>query len=309
MTELDLSRHSPILDPHLHVWGWEIPAYLFLGGLAAGAMVLLPLLLGRPGGASRTARRLAFAAPILVSVGMGALFLDLSHKLHVYRFYLAFRWTSPMSWGAWILLFVYPISVLAALGALDDEDAAALAARAGPLGRWVSAGRGLALARPALLRQASVAVGVGLGVYTGILLSALGARALWASPVLGPLFLASGVSSGAALLLLFGLAPEERRWLGSAHLGAMGAESALLLLFAIGHATGGQAGRDALASLVRGAYAPAFWGLVVACGLGLPLVVEAAEARWKVRHTAIAPALVLVGGLALRWVFVAAGQA
>ena len=307
MTELDLSRHSPLLDPHLHVWGWEVPAYLFLGGLAAGAMELLPLLLARPGPASRTARRLGFAAPLLVTMGMGALFLDLEQKAHVLRFYLAFRWTSPMSWGAWILLLVYPVSLLSALGALDDQDAEALARRAGPLGQLVLAARRLAAPRAALLRRAGVAVGGGLGVYTGILLSALGARSLWASPVLGPLFLASGVSSGAALLLLFGLDDGERRWLDRAHRLALGSEAALLLLFALGHATGGAAGRAALQGLVRGPFALAFWGLVVACGLGLPLLVEGAEARLH-RHTPLAPALVLLGGLALRWVMVAAGQ-
>ncbi len=308
MTELDLSRHSPLLDPHLHVWGWEVPVYLFLGGMAAGAMMLLPLLAHRAGPASRWVRRLGFAVPVLVSVGMGALFLDLSHKLHVYRFYLAFRWTSPMSWGAWILLLVYPVSLLWAVAALDDEEAAALAVRAGPLGRLVTAGRTLALAHLARLRWASLLTGLGLGVYTGILLSALGARALWASPVLGPLFLASGVSAGAALLALFPLEAVERRWLHAAHNKAMAAEAVLLGLFALGHATGGAAGREALGSLVRGSYAGAFWALVIGCGLGLPLLVEDAEARLKVRHTALAPALVLVGGLALRWVVVAAGQ-
>jgi formate-dependent nitrite reductase membrane component NrfD len=309
MTELDLSRHSPLLDPSLHVWGWEIPAYLFLGGMAAGAMMLLPLLAARAGPASRWSRWLGFAVPLLVTVGMGALLLDLEHKLHVYRFYLAFRWTSPMSWGAWILLLVYPVSLLWALSALGDEEAAALARRAGPLGRLITAGRDLALPRRTALRWASLVVGLGLGVYTGILLSVLGARSLWASPVLGPLFLASGVSSGAALLALFPLEARERRWLGGAHYKAMAAEAILLLLFALGHATGGAAGRAALAGLVSGPYALAFWGLVVGCGLGLPLAVEVAEARARLRHTALAPALVLVGGLALRWVLVAAGQA
>ena len=309
MTELDLSRHSPLLDPHLHVWGWEIPVYLFLGGLAAGAMLLLPLLTARAGPASRWVRWLGFAAPVLVTVGMAALFLDLEHKLHVYRFYLAFRWSSPMSWGAWILLLVYPVSLLWAVSALDEAEAAALARRAGPLGRLITAARGLALAHHAALRWASLVIGLGLGVYTGILLSALGARSLWASPVLGPLFLASGVSSGAALLALFPLEARERRWLHAAHYKAMAAEAVLLLLFALGLATGGAAGRSALSGLVQGPFAGAFWALVVGCGLGLPLLVEAAEARVKVRHTALAPALVLAGGLALRWVMVAAGQA
>ncbi len=31
-------RMIPNIDPHLHVWHWQIPLYLFLGGLAAGLM-------------------------------------------------------------------------------------------------------------------------------------------------------------------------------------------------------------------------------------------------------------------------------
>ena len=45
MTELTTTRANPMIDPLMHVWGWEIPVYLFLGGLAAGGMVLSALLL------------------------------------------------------------------------------------------------------------------------------------------------------------------------------------------------------------------------------------------------------------------------
>jgi protein NrfD len=304
--ELDLSRHSPLLDPTLHVWGWEIPVYLFLGGVAAGAMILVPLL-SRRAAPSRTLARLGFAAPVLVSVGMLALFLDLGSKLHAWRFYAAFRWTSPMSWGAWILVAVYPVSLLTALALLDGADFEALAVRAGRLARPLRAARDLALARTSCLRRASVVVGAGLGVYTGILLSALGARALWTSAVLGPLFLASGISAGAALLLLFRLAREERAWLVRADLAALGVEAALLALFALGHATGGADGRAALALLARGPYAVVFWGLVVGAGLAVPALLELLEHRLQ-RLAALGPALVLAGGLALRWVMVAAGQ-
>jgi protein NrfD len=223
MHELDLSRHSPLLDPTLQVWGWEVPVYLFLGGLAAGAMILVPRLSSIQATPSRMLSRLAFAAPVLVSVGMLALLLDLENKSHAWRFYAAFRWTSPMSWGAWILLAVYPVSILAALGGLPDDDVEALAARAGPLGPALRGARALAVARLEAWRLASLVVGVGLGVYTGILLSALAARPLWSSAVLGPLFLASGVSAGAALLLLFRLPAAERRWLVRADLLALAA--------------------------------------------------------------------------------------
>lgn len=308
MNELDLSRHSPILDPHLHVWGWEIPVYLFLGGMAAGAMILGALLAARPGERSRAARWLPFAAPGLVTAGMGALFLDLDHKLFVWRFYLALRWTSPMSWGAWILLVVYPVAILAALAGLADEEIEWLAARAGPLRGLVRAGRAFAAPRAAALRRWSAGTGVALGIYTGVLLSTLGARALWGSALLGPLFLVSGLSTGAAFLMLFPVSGEERRQLARWDLVAIGAEAVLLVLFLVGLASGGAASRDAADLLLGGRFTAQFWALVVVAGLAVPALLEVIEARLHLPSTRVAPALVLVGGFALRWIFVAAGQ-
>src|SRR5207244_6929242 len=89
-------------------WGWQIAVYLFLGGLAAGLMILSAIAKRE----SFAMRLLPFGAPLALSVGMGALFLDLDYKLHMFRFYTAFRITSPMSWGAWILLLIYPATVL-----------------------------------------------------------------------------------------------------------------------------------------------------------------------------------------------------
>ena len=40
MVELTTTRQNEMIDPAMHVWGWEIPVYLFLGGLVAGMMVI-----------------------------------------------------------------------------------------------------------------------------------------------------------------------------------------------------------------------------------------------------------------------------
>ena len=309
MHELDVARHSNLVDPALRVWGWEIPVYLFLGGMAAGIMVLTALLRARPGTPSRALRWLGLAAPALVSLGMAALFLDLASKAHVYRFYLAFRPASPMSWGAWILVVVYPVTLLAWLGGLEEAEAEALAGRAGRVGGLVRWARALAVARAGCVRRATLASGVALGVYTGILLSTLGARALWSSALLGPLFLASGVSTGGAFMLLFDLPEGERHDVGRWHRLAVGLEVALLALFLVGLLTGGAASRDAARLLLGGPYTAPFWALVVVAGLGVPSLMEALERRLRLRPTLVAPALVLVGGLALRWILVAAGQA
>ena len=312
MTELDIARHSRLIDPQLHVWGWEIPVYLFLGGMAAGLMIVTSLLASRREERSGAARWLAFAAPGLVSIGMGALFLDLAHKAHVWRFYLAFRWTSPMSWGAWILVLVYPVSLLVALAGLDEARAERVASAAGRrrARRRSSAPRGRSGcgARPRSSGRISGS-GVALGVYTGILLSTLGARALWSSSLLGPLFLVSGLSTGAAFLLLFGLDAEERRLVTRWDRAAIAVEAALLVLFLVGLSTSGAAAHAAAGLLLGGAFTAEFWSLVVIAGLAVPLLLETLEARLHLGATRVAPALVLAGGLALRWILVAAGQA
>jgi formate-dependent nitrite reductase membrane component NrfD len=311
MNEIDVARHSSLIDPHLHVWGWEIPVYLFLGGMAAGIMILGALLGMRRDARSAATRWLAFAPAALLSVGMLALFLDLAHKLHVWRFYLAFRWTSPMSWGAWILVVVYPVSLLLALGDLDERQAAHAEAFLGRFGLASLARVARAFASPRLpaLRLTSIGIGVGLGVYTGILLSTLGARALWSSALLGPLFLVSGVSPGAALMMLFPVSEEERHALGRWDLAAIGVELLLIALWLAGLATSGAAARDAAALVLGGPFTAQFWTVVVAAGLLVPALLEALEARLALRFTLAAPALVLAGGFGLRWILVAAGQA
>lgn len=308
MHELDYARHSHLVDPQLHVWGWEIPVYLFLGGMAAGTLFLSALLWSRPEPRSRAARLLPFAAPALLALGMGALFLDLSRKLHVHRFYLAFRWTSPMSWGAWILLVVFPVAILFGIATLAEADLAALAARAPRVAALVRRARPFATARARSLRMASAVVAVGLGGYTGVLLSSLGARALWGSALLGPLFLVSGISSGAALAMLLPVSADERSFLGRADLHAIWLELALVAFFLVGLATGGEASRAAAALVLGGPFTATFWALVVVAGLVVPSAMELLERRLHLPATAVAPALVLMGGLALRWIVVAAGQ-
>ena len=71
-------------------------------------------------------RQLALLAPIVLSAGMTTLFLDLEHKLYVYRFYTSFQIASPMSWGAWILIIVYPVSILQILVKVPRDDGARL---------------------------------------------------------------------------------------------------------------------------------------------------------------------------------------
>ena len=306
MTELTTTRANPMIDPALQVWGWEIPVYLFLGGLVAGMMVVSGYFLFS--GRWRNTRSACFVLPglslVLLSLGMLALFLDLEHKLFVWRLYTTFEPTSPMSWGAWILVLVYPALAANLLLRLP-----------GPLRRRWSSLAALSdrlIERPAALRwigALNMVWGGLLGVYTGVLLSALGARPLWNSALLGPLFLVSGLSSAAAFVHLIARDTAERELLAKADNGFLVSELLLLALYLIGLLTSTEAHVQAAGLLLTGPFGAFFWVGVIALGIVLPLLVQLQAVEHRVLHTPVAPLLVIAGGLALRFVLVQAGQA
>jgi protein NrfD len=310
MTELISTARSPWVDPHLHVWGWEIPVYLFLGGWTAGIMVLCGWALWkgqrdeRPHAtfslASSGLFTLAFGA---ISAGMLALFLDLEHKLHVWRLYVTFKPLSPMSWGAWILLLVYPVLLMGIL--LDPpRRLVARVPRLEPV--WRALADNLAVRR--ITGLVSIVTGVALGIYTGILLSALGARPLWSSAILGPLFLFSGLSAAAAFAHWASPDQPEREYLAKIDNQFLASELAMVFLFLIGLATSTEAHLQAAHLFLGGPYTAVFWVGVVGMGIVLPLVIQSLAVTHRVPHTPLAPVLVILGGLALRVVIVSAGQ-
>ena len=123
MLELTTTRHNPLIDPHLAVWSWEIPVYLFFGGLVAGMMILAGArCCGSPAATIRSVLSLHDAAARLRADQSrhGALFLDLTHKLYVWRVYLTFEPASPMSWGSWVLIAVYGVLLASALIRLPE---------------------------------------------------------------------------------------------------------------------------------------------------------------------------------------------
>ena len=152
-------------------------------------------------------------------------------------------------------------------------------------------------------------MGVGLGVYTGILLGTMVARPQWNTPIMGPLFLVSGVSTGAAFLTLFRLEEDEQHTLIRWDMIAIVTELILIGLMIIGFATGDEAARHAFYHIMGGPWTAPFWALVVFTGLLVPLIMEGIEMRRQLPFALLAPVLILIGGLALRFILLSAGQA
>jgi formate-dependent nitrite reductase membrane component NrfD len=303
------ARSNALIDPSLHIWTWEVAMYLFLGGLTAGIMVFAAViaLLKKDEEAPFAATKLALLAPIALSLGMTTLFLDLEHKLFVFRFYTSFQVLSPMSWGAWILIVIYPVSILQILSTLRSGypqaspyvDRFAIGMQ---VLDWCEANRHR-------IAMTAIPFGIALGIYTGILLSAFSARPFWNSGVLGPLFLVSGLSTAAALVALVARKHSEKVLFTRFDLVLIAAELALVALFIINLASGTEQQLIALESIMSGPYTLVFWVLFVGVGLLIPLVLELLEIRGFARRVAIvAPVFVLLGGYVLRQVMIDIGQ-
>jgi protein NrfD len=153
-----------------------------------------------------------------------------------------------------------------------------------------------------------MASGAALGIYTGILLSALGARPFWSSALLGPLFLASGLSAGAAFAHMVARDRQESVALARADNAFLIIELLLIGLLLIGLGTASEAHAEAARLVLGGPYTAVFWVFVVGMGILLPLLIQSLAVTHRIAHTPVAPLLVMLGGLALRFVIVYAGQ-
>jgi formate-dependent nitrite reductase membrane component NrfD len=307
MHELDVTsgRNMQSIDPQLMIWGWEIPVYLFLGGLVSGILFFSALyfIRGKADEMPTVVRVTPLFAPIFLGLGLFALFLDLEYKWHVFRFYTNIRLESPMSWGSWTLAVIFPLSVVWAL---------LHAPHVFPRWRWRCAHVEKIMAwfgkHALVVAWLLIVYSVLLGMYTGILLSAFNARPLWNSAILGPLFLVSGMSTGLALNLLLSRHADEKHLLSRIDIMAVSVELFLIIHLFMGFLASTQVHINAARLLLGGPYTAGFWIFVVAIGLLLPALMELLELRGKILSTRIPALLVLFGGLLLRFIVVEAGQ-
>lgn len=302
------ARYNARVDPSLAIWSWEIPVYLFLGGLTAGIMCFAAyaVLARKAADMPFTHDRFALWAPVALSAGMIALFLDLEHKRYVFRFYTSFEPTSPMSWGAWILILVYPLMVLQTLSTLRRG----YPALAGWLEQLPLGTLALDLSQKVRRPVAAMVIplAVALGIYTGVLLSAFSARPFWNTGLLGPLFLVSGLSCAGALALIGARLDCEKHFFTRADVTLIGIELTLIAMLIINLGTGAAQQLETVHLVMGGEYTVPFWLWFVLPGLLIPVMLEIFEMRGICRFSLTAALLVLYGGFMLRYLIVELGQ-
>jgi len=299
-------RMNHLIDPQLHIWHWHIPLYLFLGGLAAGILFFAALytILGKEKEYPTAVKIAPFLTPVLLIVGLLALFLDLNHKLYFWRLYTTIRLQSPMSWGAWTLMVVTPLSIIWC--ALNIKT---LFPQWDWKYKWLYDLDAFFRKYMKTISWTMLISSLILGVYTGILFSAFNARPLWNTSILGPLFLTSGLSTGAAAIILLSKNHNERLSMARIDLMLIGIELFLIIHMFMGFLASTQVHIDAASLFLGGPYTTPFWLFVVTLGLAVPALLEFLEIRGFKMPVFLAPALVIFGGLIFRFVIAYAGQA
>lgn len=298
-------RMNPMIDPQLHIWHWQISLYLFLGGMAAGILSIAALyyLRGKEKDYRTAVRLTPFLTPFLLVFGLLALFIDLRHKLFFWQLYTNIKLQSPMSWGAWTLMVITPVSFIWC--ALHIKD---IFPRWDWKFRWLYMLEAFFTRHKRVLAWIMLIYGIILGVYTGILLSAFNARPLWNTSILGPLFLTSGLSAGAAATLIFSKDPAERKQFARIDLVLIGIELFLIIHMFMGLLASTQVQIEAARMFLGGPFTVSFWIFVVILGMIIPAVLEMLELK-KYHIPVIVPALlVILGSLVLRFIIVDAGQ-
>jgi formate-dependent nitrite reductase membrane component NrfD len=298
-------RLNQMVDPHLHIWHWQISLYLFLGGMAAGILAIAALyfIRGRENDYKTAVKITPFLTPFLLILGLFALFIDLRHKLFFWQLYTNIKLQSPMSWGAWTLLVITPVSFIWC--ALHIKE---IFPKWDWKYKWLYVLEDFFNQYKKALAWVMLIYAIILGIYTGILLSAFNARPLWNTSILGPLFLASGLSAGAAATLLLSKDEKERKQFARIDLVILGIELFLIVHMFMGFLASTQVQIEAARLFLGGPYTMSFWVFVVIMGMIIPAVLEIMELG-RFHIPVIIPAvLVLFGSLMLRFIIVYAGQ-
>jgi formate-dependent nitrite reductase membrane component NrfD len=291
------------------VWGPLLAWDLFLGGAGAGAYLIGVVAEWLGGRYRRLAKPGIYAGPVMVAVGALLLLIELGRPLRFWRGFLK-PGSSMMSIGIILISLFIILGFLHILFSLFPKIGVKQAVL-----RW--------------LGIVTAVIGIGVILYTGLLLGLVKAVPFWNTPLLPMLFLISALLCGlATVMLIVGLwrwvmpAQVEMEEVGESFrslipLVVILVVVELLMLFSLLFVTGGSqvTAAESARFLVSGGYATAFWVGLVVVGLLVPLGLVA----WMVARrgekasgllvdlTTLAAFCLLVGGLFLRYAVVAAG--
>ncbi|MCL6093318.1 MAG: NrfD/PsrC family molybdoenzyme membrane anchor subunit [Thermoleophilia bacterium] len=280
-----------------------IGQYFFFTGLSAGSFVIsvIATLLGRKE-FKPIGKITALLAPILLIIAPLNLILDLEQPLRFWHLFVFYNWTSPITYGSF-LLTAYPVmGVIYAIMVYTNRQKAAK-----------------------ILGILGIPLAISVHGYTGFILALAKARALWNTAAMPTIFLVSAMVSGIGLVVI--IAAARWKWFDKAatveqrekdkrliiQLAQFMAYIIMLDLFLIlsdilvlltAHSDAYQAGM----LILTGNFAPLFLGVEIFLGSLVPMVLVLGPTRKSMKAIVIASILVNIGVYAMRFVMVIGGQ-
>lgn len=268
-------------------WGGTYAVYFFTIGISAALFFFSALSWARPT-FEPLRHNAAYASFALLVVSGLLLIADLSQPLRFLNILNPFNLnlTSPLAWGS-LNLVAFGLVSVAYLWTLRKE-------------------------RAGLARQLSVAGGLlalGLPVYTGFDLTVHQNRPVWNTPLMPVLFVALSLVSGAAVASF--LAAGQVKVLNALRpiLLWSAAAVAVMLVSLMGTTWFGGTGQElTFLILTSGSMSLAFMWLGVILGTAVPIALLLAPVGHRSTGVLLSGALLLVGGMALRYSILVGGQ-
>lgn len=246
-------------------WGWPIPAYFFIGGVAAASLILVQLRPGLLKISLRTQRWLVVGQLIALLVGAALLTLDLTRPERFLQIFLNFNVSSLLAIGSRLLIFLIGLTLVQLWYVWRNQPV------------------------PTVFKWASLLFEAALIIYPALLLFN-DPRDAWKNPLLLADFPVTALLGGSAVLLgVFGstIFTDSRAYLWLT--GLLLVVEAILLAGRLGWvATASNEGNNAVNATTSGPYALPFWLLEVAFGLVLPLLVLALLVRQPLTKNSLA---------------------
>jgi len=314
---MSLMKHAMEPDKlKKHYWVWPIAWYLFLGGLGGGMLFVIGLM-DIVFGVSYLLAPGALIAVACLGIGSLLLIFELGQPKVFLRVFLSA--TAIIKWGAILLIGAMLFGFLYFLFWLPPEWNLFWYSW-----EWMHL----------LSTSFMMLLGLGVVIYTGVLLCTMKAKPFWNTPALPVLFTLSALSTATACLALTGLLWNQL-WMATLWFGEMAgsegflmeltyynefivsvmhgadtflivAESIVLLLYVLLMRASGNVTAKAIAlDWIVGSKAFIFWGALMGCGLAVPFGLYLFGGFGAVY---IAPVLVLLAGLVLRFLIVYSDQ-
>ncbi|MGL4472883.1 MAG: NrfD/PsrC family molybdoenzyme membrane anchor subunit [Shewanella sp.] len=295
-------------------WPWPIAVYLFFAGISGGALTIALAMRFFLGQTENTPflKAAALVSFVTISLGMVCLVLDLTNPLFFWRILVFYNLNSVMSIGVIALTFYIPLVAIITLLALEEEVREIKALNF--LLPVIAAVKGFR--RP--MEIAVLVLALSVCAYTGFLISALIRFPLINTSVLPALFVASGLSAGAASAKMLAvymfkepLHSKDMHVLHSAEWPIMFAEALFIFMIAMALFSGNAGAQSAFAAFHEGTWSSVFWIGVVGVGFMGPLLLNFATGK-KFSHSASAFYLsgvcAVTGMMCLRLFILYAGQ-